>query len=140
MSVRYADIFPILLKRPNKPAKRLRDISSISVTVTQESTPVQPMVRERTATGFTHGARKVTFEMESSVPLGGLEADWWTIQRAKEEFTADVDMGDGGVKFQLVDAVIDSIVPSTNAEGQAVARLSGKAIDWRQVGSTVPAV
>ena len=127
----YADIFPITVTRPSGESRLMRDIASLSVTVSQDKTPVHPMTRDRLATGYTKGARKVTFEMESSVPLGGLELDWWTIQRGGEECQAQVELGDGGARFQLVDFVIDEINPSTNAEGNAVARLRGKAIDWR---------
>lgn len=140
MSVAYADIFPILMKRANAAAKQLRDIASISITVTMEKTPVQPMQRDRRATGFTSGSIKVTYEMESAVPLAGLEVDWWQVMYGKEEFSADIEMGDGGVTFNLVDAVVDSIVPSTNGEGQAVARISGKATYFAPAGSSLPSL
>lgn len=130
-TVQYADIAPITITRPSGETRQMRDISSITVTVTQESTPVQTMVRDRLATGYTHGARTVTFEMESNVPIAGLELDWWAVQRFKEECLAQVELGNGGKRFQLVDFVVDEIAPAATADGAQVARIRGKAIDWR---------
>lgn len=132
MTVQYADIFPIVVTRPGSGgARAMRDIASVQVTLTMEKTPVHPMARDRLATGYTTGTIKVTWEMESSVPLAGLEIDWWEILRGKEECQADIEMGPGGARFQLVNFVVNEINPSTNAEGNAVARLRGIAIDYR---------
>lgn len=131
MAVKYADIYPITVTRPGRAAKTMRDIVSVSVTKTQESTPINPMVRDRLATGFTDGPIKVTFEMESAVPAAKLEIDWFRMQDLREKSLADIEHGDGGARFQLVDFVIDEIADSANGEGNATARIRGKAIQYR---------
>lgn len=131
MAVTYADIYPITVTRPKRAAREMRDVVNFTVTSSQEWTPVNPMVRSRLATGFTRGAKKITWEMECSVPVAGLEIDWFLMWDNGEICRADAEHGDGGFRMQLVDFVIDEIVDSSNGEGNSTARIRGKAIQYR---------
>lgn len=131
MSQSYADIYPITVTRPGGAAREMRDVTSISITTTQEKEPKFAMRRSRLASGYGKGARKITFEMECDVPAAGLEIDWFEIQASGEECLAVIEHGDGGERRQLVDFVVDEITDQANADGKATARIRGKAIDYR---------
>lgn len=130
MSQTYADVYPITVTRPGGSAREMRDVTSISVTTTQEKEPKFPMRRKRVASGFSKGPRKVTFEMECDVPTAGLEIDWFEIQASGEECLGVIEHGDGGERRQLVGFVVDEITDQANGEGKATARIRGKAIDY----------
>lgn len=124
----FVDVALIRVRRADDSLVDLQHPSSLKITRSKDNKPVKTMNRSRNPLGYKVGSNEYTWELETPIPKDQLEIDWYAMWSNDEVFDMIRELGDGGRRRTANDCKIDEIEEDYNEDGEAVLRITGKAL------------
>lgn len=132
MADNYVDIALIKVQREGKGAVEYEEAATLTVNRTKDRKVVNTMNRRRRGKGYRSASAAFTWEMTVPREVQGLGAtDWIQMWDDDEIFQITYEMGNGGKRRSIIDAIVNEANDTFNEDGEAMLTLSGFALDDR---------
>ncbi len=132
MGDRYVDIALIKIQRPGKGLVEIEESAKLTVNRTKERKVVNTMNRARRGKGYRNATAAFTFELEVPRKISGFEIDWLEMWDDDEMFVLTYEMGDGGLRRSMIDAIVNDCNDTFSEDGEATFTISGFALDDKE--------
>lgn len=129
MGQEFVDVAFIKIQREGRGLVEIDDPAKLTVNRSKERKVVNTMNRARRGKGYRTATAAFTFELEVPRSMQGHQIDWLQMWDDDEMFDISYEMGEGGQRRTLRDAIIGEVNDTFSEDGEATTTISGMALD-----------